>query len=139
MALLAIQRKGQHRAKGQRLHHVPSQPVSADALHITQRAAARIVQEAAQQEGCNNPLLRVAVEGGGCSGFRCRFDWEGEPKQDDCLFCKDKARVCVDPKSMRVLGGSTLDWRQELGRSGFRVLQARRTSTCSCGQSFTLL
>ena len=138
MALLAIQRKGQHR---QRKAQTAVQAVASDVLHITQRAAARIVQEAANnnQGGSENILLRVAVEGGGCNGFRCRFDWESKPRQDDYLFSTDQAHVCIDPKSMKVLGGGTLDWQQELGRSGFRLMQPHKTSTCSCGQSFTLL
>ncbi|MEM7403016.1 MAG: iron-sulfur cluster assembly accessory protein [Myxococcota bacterium] len=135
MALLAIQRKGQQHTKKSASSKMQAQSIAADKLHMTQRAAQQIVQQAANKQ----LLLRVAVEGGGCGGFRCRFSWESSPRHDDCLMQQDQAAVCVDPKSMQILGGSTLDWQQELGRSGFQVLPAGRSSSCSCGQSFTLL
>lgn len=84
-------------------------------------------------------VLRVAVEGGGCSGFQYRFQLEDKPAPDDVLFECDGARVVVDSASLDLLRGSTLDYHTELIRSAFRIVdnpQAERG--CSCGASFTI-
>ncbi|XP_050048798.1 iron-sulfur cluster assembly 2 homolog, mitochondrial [Dermacentor andersoni] len=84
-------------------------------------------------------VLRVSVEGGGCSGFQYRFQLEDQPAPDDVLFERDGARVVVDSASLDLLRGATLDYHEELIRSAFRIVdnpQAERG--CSCGASFTI-
>ena len=138
MALIAIQRKTA-RNDSIRRNTEPTQAfVSTDQLAIHEQAAARILELGPRETGAN-ALLRIAIKGGGCGGFRTRFCWENIPNPGDTVFTCGDARVCVDAKSLRVLGGSTLHWRQELGRCGFHIATGRKSSSCSCGQSFSLL
>lgn len=99
-------------------------------LHITDRAAARLHALAA-------PLLRVAVEGGGCSGFQYRFALGDSPEPEDRVFEHDGARVAVDPVSFDLLRGATIDYSQELIRAAFVVASNPQSATsCGCGTSF---
>uniref|UniRef100_A0A023GHW5 Iron-sulfur cluster assembly 2 homolog, mitochondrial n=1 Tax=Amblyomma triste TaxID=251400 RepID=A0A023GHW5_AMBTT len=88
----------------------------------------------------NGRVLRISVEGGGCSGFQYRFQLEDhQPAPDDVLFEREGARVVVDSASLDLLRGATLDYHEELIRSAFRITdnpQAERG--CSCGASFTI-
>lgn len=139
MALIAIQRKTARANRVPRPAEASDAPaVPTDQLAISEQAAGRIVELGRQETG-TEALLRIAVEGGGCGGFRTRFRWESTPSRDDAIFAQGNARVCIDAKSLRVLRGSTLHWREELGRSGFHIVTGRKSSSCSCGQSFSLL
>ncbi|ETV76001.1 hypothetical protein H257_09952 [Aphanomyces astaci] len=84
--------------------------------------------------------LRVAVEGGGCSGFQYVITLEDTPlEEDDRVFEKDGAAVVVDPTSMDLLKGSTVDFAQELIRSSFTVINnPNAVSGCGCGSSFEM-
>ncbi|XP_068730072.1 iron-sulfur cluster insertion protein ErpA-like [Montipora capricornis] len=83
-------------------------------------------------------FLRVAVEGGGCSGFKYTFDVDSEIKEDDRVIERDGAKVVIDEVSLGYLKGSTVDYHEELIRSGFRIsLNPNAEKGCSCGSSFT--
>jgi iron-sulfur cluster assembly protein len=83
--------------------------------------------------------LRVGVKAGGCSGFEYVFGWEREPKETDCVFeGPGGAKVYVDPRSLRVLDGTTLDYDTSLLSKGFIFNNPNATSVCGCGVSFSI-
>lgn len=140
MALISITRKADKK-KRKPTDAQPVVEVAPDAVFVTPKAAEQICARA-EKEGDGTPLLRVAVRGGGCSGLTYVFSFESASKPNDTLFAPEQedsaARICVDPKSLKVLGGSILDYREELGRSGFLMRNPHASSSCSCGESFSL-
>ena len=107
-------------------------------IEITQNAAKQIhkMLEKRQQ---NERGLRLAVKAGGCSGYEYTFGWEVSPKPSDAVFeTGDGARVFVDPKSLRLLEGTVLDYDTGLMSKGFLVTNPQAKSTCGCGVSFSV-
>ena len=103
---------------------------------VSSRAAERVAEIVAEQA---TPMaLRVAVLAGGCSGFQYKFELDGAPQPDDVVVEADGARVLVDPASMDLLGGSQLDYTDELMGSHFVVKNPNATSACGCGTSFSI-
>jgi iron-sulfur cluster assembly accessory protein len=82
--------------------------------------------------------LRVAVEGGGCSGFQYEINVASSPNDDDLVIERDGARLFVDPVSLPFLLGSEVDWVDELIGASFRVKNPNATSSCGCGVSFSV-
>ncbi len=107
------------------------------AVELTQAAIDRIA-EIKVKEGWTDRWLRLAVRGGGCSGFSYVVDFVDAPQDSDKRydFGNDVA-VCVDKKSYLFLNGITLDYENELIRQGFVFKNPGAESTCSCGESFT--
>ncbi|XP_035909863.1 iron-sulfur cluster assembly 2 homolog, mitochondrial-like [Anopheles stephensi] len=86
-----------------------------------------------------NSFLRVAVEGGGCSGFQYKFSVEKQLGDDDVVVSRDGVQVAIDSASIEYLSGATIDYHTELIRSGFRVINNPKADQgCSCGASFTV-
>lgn len=85
-------------------------------------------------------FLRITVEGGGCSGFQYKFDFDKTLNpDDDIVFGPADARVVVDTISMDYCAGATLDYHEELIRAGFRMLaNPKAEQSCSCGSSFAI-
>jgi iron-sulfur cluster assembly accessory protein len=82
--------------------------------------------------------LRVGVKAGGCSGFEYVFEWEAAPREQDLVFeAPGGARVWVDPRSHRLLDGTTLDYDTSLLSRGFVFQNPNAKSTCGCGTSFS--
>ena len=105
-------------------------------LTLSQNAARRI-KAIAQSEG--RPLmLRVAVDGGGCSGFQYRFDLVDAVEDDDLKVERDDAVALVDVVSMALLKGSEIDFVDELAGAEFRVRNPNAKSSCGCGVSFSI-
>ena len=99
--------------------------------------AARRLHELAASEG--RPLmLRVAVDGGGCSGFQYRFDLVEEAAPDDVRVERDGAAALVDDVSMPFLAGSEIDFVDELVGAQFKVKNPNAQSSCGCGVSFSI-
>jgi iron-sulfur cluster assembly protein len=83
--------------------------------------------------------LRVGVKAGGCSGFEYVFAWEPSPREDDLVFHgRDGVRIWIDPRSHRLLDGTTLDYDTSLLSRGFVLENPHAKSTCGCGTSFSV-
>ncbi len=103
---------------------------------LTESAARRIVEIVADET--DNKLLRISVEGGGCSGFQYKFDLVPEPAADDLVLERAGARVLIDPVSLNYLSGSEIDFIDDLMGSQFRINNPQATASCGCGTSFSL-
>jgi iron-sulfur cluster assembly accessory protein len=103
---------------------------------ITERAARRIGQ-ILKSEG-DGAMLRISVEGGGCSGFQYKFDVERTRAEDDLVISRDGAVVVVDPASVPFLAGSEVDFVDDLIGASFRVANPNATASCGCGTSFSV-
>ena len=83
-------------------------------------------------------MLRVAVEGGGCSGFQYQFDLVDKAEDDDVLVERDGAAVLVDVVSLVLLKGSEIDFIDELAGAEFKIRNPNAKSSCGCGVSFSI-
>jgi iron-sulfur cluster insertion protein len=83
-------------------------------------------------------FFRVAIDGGGCSGFQYMFTFDDKIQGDDKQFGTDSARVVVDETSLGLLGGSVLDYSEDLGEAGFKIKNPNATAGCGCGNSFAV-
>ncbi len=100
-------------------------------------AAARRLNALSRAEG-RALMLRVAVDGGGCSGFQYRFDLVQAAESDDLKVECDGAAAVVDLVSLDLLKGSVIDFADELAASEFRVRNPNAKSSCGCGVSFSI-
>jgi iron-sulfur cluster assembly accessory protein len=110
--------------------------MDAQTVIVTERAAQRIAEILRGEAG--ESVLRVAVEGGGCSGFQYRFDIERGQAPDDLVIERAGAKVVIDPISLQYLVGSRIDYADELIGASFRVENPNATASCGCGTSFSL-
>src|SRR5579872_4730623 len=99
--------------------------------------AARRLRELSAKEG-RALMLRVAVEGGGCSGFQYKFDLVDAAEDDDLKVERDGAAAVVDIVSLALLNGSEIDFADELAAAEFRVKNPNAKSSCGCGVSFSI-
>ncbi len=83
------------------------------------------------------PVLRVSVEAGGCSGLQYQMDFDVEIKDTDQIFEEDGVKIIVDVKSLPHLEGMQVDFSKALINGGFKFINPNATQSCSCGQSFT--
>ena len=101
-------------------------------------AAAKRVALIAEKQG-KPAALRLAVEGGGCSGFQYRFDIErGAKADDDLVINRDGATVLIDQVSLKYLAGSEIDFVDDLIGAAFKINDPKATASCGCGTSFAL-
>ena len=105
-----------------------------EALTLTPSAAARVAAIAARQG--KPAILRLAVEGGGCSGFQYKFDLADSAESDDAVSEVDGVRLVVDPISLDLIAGSTVDFVESLGGAAFKVENPQAAAGCGCGSSF---
>ena len=83
-------------------------------------------------------MLRVSVEGGGCSGFQYKFDMERARADDDLMIARDGAVVLIDPVSVGFMAGSEIDFVEDLIGASFKVKNPLAKASCGCGTSFAL-
>lgn len=103
---------------------------------VTPSAARRIAQILAG-EGPDS-MLRVSVEGGGCSGFQYKFDITRDKAADDIVIVENGATVLIDPVSLEYMSGSHIDFVDDLIGASFKIENPHATASCGCGTSFAL-
>jgi iron-sulfur cluster insertion protein len=99
--------------------------------------AAKRVAEIAVKLG-KPPVLRLSVEGGGCSGFQYRFGMADAVEPDDVIAVADGAQLVVDPVSLDLVRGSAVDFVESLGGKSFQVTNPQAQAGCGCGSSFSV-
>jgi len=107
-----------------------------DAPVVTERAARRVKQILAKEP--EGSLLRVAVNGGGCSGFQYAFDIVPTRASDDLLIERDGVGVVIDPVSLDFLRGARIDFVDDLIGQSFKIDNPNAASSCGCGTSFSI-
>ena len=107
------------------------------ALVLTAAAAAR-VKILAQEEGNPALMLRLAVTGGGCSGFSYNFSMDFDVTADDRIYEFHGSKLIVDEASMDLVKGCQIDYVDDLMASSFRISNPNATATCGCGTSFAI-
>lgn len=104
---------------------------------VVSPAAARRVAKILSNEPDMN-ALRVSVEGGGCSGFSYKFDLTDKAQDDDIVLEAEGAKVLIDPVSILYMGGSIIDFVDDLMGQSFQIRNPNATASCGCGTSFSL-
>jgi iron-sulfur cluster assembly accessory protein len=107
-----------------------------DGLTVSARAAQRIGEILKKEPP--GTMLRLSVEGGGCSGFQYKFDMDRNKGSEDTLVRRDDAIVLVDQMSLQFLAGSEIDFVDDLIGASFRVNNPNAKASCGCGTSFAL-
>ncbi|WP_428481964.1 iron-sulfur cluster insertion protein ErpA [Pyruvatibacter mobilis] len=109
---------------------------SGGSFAVTESAARQIAKIlSAEPDGT---MLRVSVEGGGCSGFQYNFTLDDTRTDDDLVIERDGATVLVDTMSLTYMGGSELDFVDDLIGQSFQVKNPNATASCGCGTSFSI-
>lgn len=103
---------------------------------LSPAAAARVAAIAERQK--RPAILRLAVDGGGCSGFQYKFELADQAEADDVSAETDGVRLVVDPVSLDLVAGCVVDYVESLGGAAFRVENPNATAGCGCGSSFSV-
>jgi iron-sulfur cluster assembly accessory protein len=106
------------------------------AVTMTDRAARRIGEILKAEPA--GAMLRVSVEGGGCSGFQYKFDFDTASAADDLVLARDGAVVVIDPVSVQYMAGAEIDYVVDLIGASFKVKNPVATASCGCGTSFSV-
>lgn len=107
-----------------------------ETIDLTPSAAARVAAIAAKQ--AKPAILRLSVEGGGCSGFQYKFGLADTVEADDSVATRDGVRLIVDSVSLDLVQGAAVDYVESLGGSAFKVTNPNAASGCGCGSSFSV-
>ncbi|MCB2261749.1 MAG: iron-sulfur cluster insertion protein ErpA [Candidatus Thiosymbion ectosymbiont of Robbea hypermnestra] len=106
-------------------------------LEITSAAVAKVA-ELIKDEGNPNLMLRVYIQGGGCSGFQYGFAFEEKVQDGDTEVAMGEVKFLVDPMSMQYLTGAEIDYAEGLQGAQFVIRNPNASTTCGCGSSFTV-
>jgi|SRR5579864_346466 iron-sulfur cluster insertion protein len=111
--------------------------ISERGIIVTESAAKRIafLREQEQVGGAN---LRIAVSGGGCSGFQYGLSFDDQTNPDDRVFERDGVCVVIDDVSLELLNGAEVDFVEDLMGASFRINNPNAASSCGCGNSFSI-
>lgn len=107
-------------------------------ITVTESAKTKIKELLIKENKPLESLLRVTVEGGGCSGLLYKLDFVDKLQEDDLLFEHNGVRLAVPKKSLLYLAGTELDYSDGLNGRGFRFHNPNATRTCGCGESFSV-
>ena len=110
--------------------------LSTEGVGVTESAVRRIAEILATEPP--QSVLRVSVEGGGCSGFQYKFDITREREADDIVIAGNGATVVIDPVSLEYMSGSHIDFVDDLIGASFKIENPHATASCGCGTSFAL-
>jgi iron-sulfur cluster assembly protein len=111
-----------------------TQESTADVVSLTAAAAGKIRELMSQETDVS--VLRVAIEGGGCSGFQYGLGFDHGAQEGDLQFEQEGVKVVVDPYSAPYLKGATVDYLETIQESGFKIDNPNAVSSCGCGHSF---
>lgn len=106
-------------------------------ITITDGAAKRIATLKVQEQA-EGAFLRIAVSGGGCSGFQYGLSFDDETHPDDIVFEQGGERIVVDEVSLELLAGSEVDFVEDLMGASFQIKNPKASSSCGCGNSFSI-
>jgi len=101
-------------------------------------SAARRIAALKVQEAAEGAFLRIAVSGGGCSGFQYGLSFDAQQNPDDFVFERDGIAVIVDEVSLDLLAGAEIDFVEDLMGASFQIKNPNAASSCGCGNSFSL-
>jgi iron-sulfur cluster insertion protein len=104
---------------------------------LTENAARRIAI-LKTQENAEDAFLRIAVSGGGCSGFQYGFSFDDQRNEDDFVFERDGVGIVVDEVSLGLLSGAEVDFVEDLMGASFQIRNPNAASSCGCGNSFSI-
>jgi iron-sulfur cluster assembly accessory protein len=107
-----------------------------ESVTVSERAVRRIGEILKGEP--DGTMLRVSVEGGGCSGFQYKFDMDRAKTEDDLVIARDGAVVLIDPISVNYMAGSEIDFVENLIGASFQVKNPQAKTSCGCGTSFSL-
>ena len=117
----------------------PTPAPQADTPVVLTAKAAEMVKITREQEGIDATHgLRIAVRGGGCSGFEYALDYENEARENDWIYEQNGLTIYVDAVSARYLEGTTVDYVMGMAGAGFKFLNPQAKGSCGCGSSFTV-
>jgi iron-sulfur cluster insertion protein len=106
-------------------------------IALSESAAKRVAWLMTQEDG-GDLMLRVSVQGGGCSGFQYSFSFDDQVNPDDRLFGRDGVTAVIDEMSLELLDGSLVDYVEDLSGAAFRISNPNAASACGCGASFAI-
>ncbi len=101
-------------------------------------SAARRIAELKAKESAPGAFLRLAVSGGGCSGFQYGFSFDDDRRDDDLVFARDGAELVIDEVSLGLVQGAEIDFIEDMMGAYFQVRNPNAASSCGCGNSFSV-
>ena len=107
------------------------------AISLSDNAALK-VRTILHEQGKDGQVLRVYIQGGGCSGFQYGFNFEEKAASDDALIERDGVTVAVDPMSYQYLIGAQVDYKEDQQGARFVINNPNASTTCGCGSSFSI-
>jgi iron-sulfur cluster assembly protein len=131
-----LREHGGDRCYDQDMATVEQRPETETPVTLTASAAEKIRELMAEEPAGEAEVLRVAIQGGGCSGFQYGLGFDAGPVDDDQTLEQHGVTIVIDPYSAPYLKGATIDFLSGLEESGFKIDNPNASSSCGCGHSF---